>query len=55
MKVGDIIQALDGRIIKDKNFEDSVASLKPGSKITIDFTRGGSKCAMLVTVGKRTL
>ncbi len=55
IKVGDIIQALDGRLIKDKNFENAVASLKPGSKVVINYVRGTSALEAIVTVGTRTM
>ncbi len=55
IKVGDIIQALDGRLIKDKNFEDAIASLKPGTKIVVNYVRGALTREALVTVGKRAM
>jgi predicted metalloprotease with PDZ domain len=55
IKVGDIIQALDGRLIKDKDFDKAVASLKPGTKIVVNYMRGALARETLVTVGKRTL
>jgi hypothetical protein len=55
IKVGDIIQALDGRLIKDKNFENAVASLKPGTKIVVNYVRGALAQETLVAVGKRTM
>jgi len=55
IKIGDIIQALDGRLIKDKNFENAVAALKPGTKIVVNYMRGASPLETLVTVGKRTM
>ncbi len=55
IKVGDVIQALDGRLVKDKNFENVVASLKPGTKITINYTRGAMAQETLLIVGKRTM
>jgi PDZ domain/PEGA domain len=39
IQVGDVILALDGRLIKGKNFETAVASIKPGSQITVNYTR----------------
>jgi serine protease DegQ len=55
IRVGDIIQALDGRIIKDRNFESAVAALKPGSKIVVNYLRGALARETLVTVGKRAM
>ncbi len=55
IKVGDIIQALDGRIIKDKNFENAVGSLKPGTKIVVNYMRGALAHETLVTVWKRKI
>ncbi|MGB7730240.1 MAG: PDZ domain-containing protein [Candidatus Acidiferrum sp.] len=55
IKVGDVIQALDGRLVKDKNFENAVASLRPGTKIAINYVRDGSAREALVTVGTRTM
>jgi hypothetical protein len=55
IKVGDIIQALDGRLVKDKNFENAVASLKPGTKIVVNYVRGALASEALVTVGTRTM
>jgi hypothetical protein len=55
IKVGDMIQALDGRLIKGKNFENAVASLKPGTKIVVNYIRGDSTSEARVTVGTRTM
>ena len=51
MQVGDLILALDGRLIKGKNFEAAVAALKPGTQITVNYTRGSSAHETRVTVG----
>jgi len=55
IKVGDVILALDGRLIKDKSFENTVASFKPGTKVLINYVRGASAHEVLVTVGIRTM
>src|SRR5271166_644246 len=42
IQVGDLILALDGRLIKGKNFETAVTALKPGTRIPVSYTRGSS-------------
>jgi PDZ domain/PEGA domain len=50
LQVGDVILALDGRLMKGKNFETAVASLKPGTQITVNYSRGSSAHETSVTV-----
>lgn len=51
IQVGDIILALDGRLLQGKNFDTAVAALKPETQISISFARGSSAHEVLVTVG----
>ena len=51
IQVGDIIVALDGRLIKGKDFETVVAALKPGTQISVSYARGSSTHEVSVTVG----
>jgi S1-C subfamily serine protease len=51
IQVGDIILALDGRLIKGKHFETAVAALKPGSQISINYARGSAAHEVQITVG----
>jgi predicted metalloprotease with PDZ domain len=36
LQMGDIIMALDGRLIKGKGFESTVGALKPGTQILVN-------------------
>jgi serine protease Do len=51
IQVGDIILALDGRLIKGKDFESAVAALKPGTQISINYARGSSAHEVQITAG----
>lgn len=51
IQVGDIILALDGRLIKGKDFETIVSTLKPGTQISVNYARGSSAHEVTVTVG----
>jgi S1-C subfamily serine protease len=55
IQVGDNILALDGRLIKGKDFETSVAALKPGTEISINYARGSAAHAVSLTVGSHTM
>jgi S1-C subfamily serine protease len=50
---GDIILALDGRLIKGKNLETAVAALKPGTQISVSYARGSVAHEVWVTVGSQ--
>lgn len=51
LQVGDVIQALDGRLIKGRDFEAAVAALKPGTRISVNYARGSSSKEVSVNVG----
>jgi hypothetical protein len=51
--VGDVILALDGQLIKGKDFAAEVASLKPGTRIPVDYTRGAAAHEAWITVGSQ--
>jgi S1-C subfamily serine protease len=53
IQVGDIILALDGRLIKGKDFETAVAALKPGAQISVNYARGSAAHEVRVTVGSQ--
>jgi S1-C subfamily serine protease len=48
---GDVILALDGRLMKGKDFEAAVAALKPGTLISVNYARGSSAHEVSITVG----
>jgi S1-C subfamily serine protease len=50
---GDFILALDGRLIKGKDFETAVAALKPGTQISINYVRGSLAHEVSITVGSK--
>jgi hypothetical protein len=51
IQVGDIILALDGRLLKGKDFETTVSALKPGTRISVNYARGSTAHEMWLTVG----
>jgi membrane-associated protease RseP (regulator of RpoE activity) len=51
IQVGDVIVALDGRLIKGKDFESIVAALKPGTQISLNYARGAASHEVQITVG----
>jgi serine protease Do len=53
IQLGDIIIALDGSLIKGKDFESAVASLKPGTQISVNYAHGSSAHEVSVTVGSQ--
>jgi hypothetical protein len=53
IQVGDIILALDGRLIKGKDFETTVAALKPGTQISVNYARGTAAQQVWLTVGSQ--
>ncbi|MGB2626180.1 MAG: PDZ domain-containing protein [Candidatus Acidiferrum sp.] len=55
IKAGDMILSLDGRLMKGKDFEDAVASLRPGTKVVLNYMRGASAKETVVTVGRRSM
>jgi hypothetical protein len=50
IQAGDIILALDGRLLKGRDFETAVAALKPGTQILVSYARGSSAHEVLMTV-----
>jgi PDZ domain-containing protein len=52
---GDTILALDGRLMKGRSFESAVASLKPGSRIVINYMHGGAAREATLTVGTKLM
>jgi C-terminal processing protease CtpA/Prc len=55
IQVGDIILALDGRLIKGKDFESAVAAIKPGTQISVNYARGSSAHEVSITVGSHNM
>jgi S1-C subfamily serine protease len=55
IRVGDIIQALNGAIVKGEGFDDEIATFKPGTKIVLSYMRGAWSRETLVTVGKNPM
>ena len=53
IQVGDIILALDGRLIKGKDFESAVAALKPGTQISVNYARGSASHEVQITVASQ--
>jgi hypothetical protein len=53
IQVGDIILALDGRLLKGKDLETVVAALKPGTQISVNFARGSSPHEVSLIVGSQ--
>jgi S1-C subfamily serine protease len=53
IQVGDIILAVDGRLIKGRDFETVVVALKPGTQISVNFARGSSAHEVWLTVGSQ--
>ena len=53
IQVGDIIIALDGRLVKGKDIESEVAALKPGTQISVNYAHGTSAHEVPVTVGSQ--
>jgi PEGA domain/PDZ domain len=51
--VGDIILSLDGQLIKGKDFDTEVATLKPGTRIPVDYARGSASHEVWVLVGSQ--
>jgi PDZ domain/PEGA domain len=49
--VGDVILALDGQMIKGKDFDTQVAALKPGTRVPVDYARGAASHEVWITVG----
>lgn len=55
IQVGDVILALDGRLMKGKDFETAVAVLKPGTQISLNYARGSSAHEVSITVGSHNM
>ncbi|MGB7437276.1 MAG: PDZ domain-containing protein [Candidatus Acidiferrum sp.] len=53
IQVGDTIVAVDGRLIKGKDFQSTVAAFKPGTQITINYLRNSSAHEAQIRVGSR--
>ena len=51
IQVGDVIVALDGRLLKGKDFETAVAALKPGAQVLVNYARGSASHEVQITVG----
>jgi putative serine protease PepD len=55
IKAGDVITAVDGTTVKSaESLRAIIDSHKPGDKITVTVTRGGSSKTLSVTLGTRT-
>ena len=55
IQAGDVILALDGRLLKGKDFETVVATLKPGTQVSVNYARGSSAHEVWITVGSGTV
>jgi predicted metalloprotease with PDZ domain len=55
IQAGDTILALDGRLMKGRSIDSAVASLKPGSRIVINYVHGGAYREVTLTVGTRSM
>jgi S1-C subfamily serine protease len=55
IKVGDVIQALNGTNVKDEDFEAEISTFKPGTKILITYLRSAWAHETLLTVSKNTI
>jgi PEGA domain/PDZ domain len=53
LQPGDEILALDGRLLKGKDFQAAVAALKPGTQISIKYARGSSAHEVWLKVGSQ--
>jgi len=54
MQIGDVVLSIDGRRTENANsLMQTVASIKPGSKVDIEIIRGGEKKILKVTLSKR--
>lgn len=53
IQVGDMILALDGRLIKGRDFETAVAAPEPGTQISVNYARGSAAHEVSVTVGSQ--
>jgi predicted metalloprotease with PDZ domain len=52
LQVGDVIQRLNGLIIRGPDFDESIANLKPGTKVVISYMRSAWAHETLVAVMK---
>jgi hypothetical protein len=52
LAVGDVITALNGTPLAEKNFDDEIARLKPGSEMRVTYLRRAWQLEAKVTVGK---
>ncbi len=55
IQVGDTILALDGRLMKGWSLDSAVASLKPGSRIVVNYVHGGTAGEATLTVGTKSM
>jgi S1-C subfamily serine protease len=55
IKVGDEIQALNGKVVKDEDFEAEISSFKPGTGMLISYMRSAWAREALVIVGKNPM
>jgi serine protease Do len=54
LQVGDVITAIDGRAVKNgDDLVNDIAGRKPGSKATLNYTRGGKEAKTSITIGDR--
>jgi hypothetical protein len=52
LQVGDLIQGLNGQLVKGPGFDESIAKLKPGTKVVISYLRSAWAHETLVAVMK---
>jgi S1-C subfamily serine protease len=52
LQVGDVIQRLNGVIVRGPGFDESIAKLKPGTKVVISYRRSAWAHETLVAVMK---
>jgi PEGA domain/PDZ domain len=53
IQAGDTILALDGRLMKGRSIDSAIASLKPGSRIVINYVHAGAVEEATMTVGTK--
>jgi PEGA domain/PDZ domain len=55
IQAGDTILALDGRLMKGRSIDSAIASLKPGSRIVINYVHAGAVGEATLTVGTKLM
>jgi C-terminal processing protease CtpA/Prc len=52
LQLGDLIQGLNGQIVRGLGFDENIAKLKPGTKVVISYLRSAWAHETLVAVMK---